>query len=87
MLYAAAAGINQQGGIMFVVDALGLSCPLPVVKTQKAMKEHAGEQLRVKVDLVTAREHIKRLGEDKGYQVQVTNDGDEIHLKLTPSVK
>ncbi len=69
---------------MFVVDALGLSCPLPVVKTQKAMKEHAGEEIMVKVDLVTAREHITRLAEDKGYRVTVKNDGDEIHLTLTP---
>ena len=72
---------------MFIVDALGLSCPLPVMKTQKAMKEHAGEELLIKVDLVTAREHIKRMGEDKGYEVQITNDGDEIHMKLIPSAK
>jgi len=70
---------------MFVVDALGLSCPLPVVKTQKAMKEHAGEEILVKVDLVTAREHITRLAEDRGYRIEVKNDGDEIHLTLTPA--
>jgi tRNA 2-thiouridine synthesizing protein A len=72
---------------MFVVDALGLSCPLPVVKTQKAMKEHAGEEILVKVDLVTAREHITRLAEDRGYRIEVKNNGDEIHLTLTPAAK
>lgn len=72
---------------MFEVDCLGLSCPLPVVRTQKAMKEHASEELLIKVDLVTAREHIKRLAEDKGYKVEIANKGDEIHLKLTPPAK
>ena len=69
---------------MFEVDALGLSCPLPVIKTQKAIKEHASEELLIKVDLATARDHIKRLGEDKGYTVEITEHGDEIHLKLIP---
>jgi tRNA 2-thiouridine synthesizing protein A len=72
---------------MFEVDCLGLSCPLPVVRTQKAMKLHPEEELLVKVDIATAREHITRLAQDKGYKVEVTNIGDEIHLKLTPPQK
>jgi tRNA 2-thiouridine synthesizing protein A len=72
---------------MFEVDCLGLSCPLPVVRTQKAMKEHPVEELLIKVDIATAREHITRLAQDKGYKVEVSTKGDEIHLRLTPPAK
>lgn len=84
MLYADVAGIRRD---MLEVDCLGLSCPLPVIRTQKAIKEHPSEELLVKVDIATAREHITRLAEDKGYKVEVKNQGDEIHLRLIPSVK
>ncbi len=72
---------------MFEVDCLGLSCPLPIIRTQKAIKEHPGEELLVKVDIVTAKEHVTRLAQDKGYNVEITNNGDEIHLKLIPRAK
>lgn len=72
---------------MFEVDCLGLSCPLPIIRTQKAMKEHPGEELLVKVDIVTAKEHVTRLAQEKGYKVDIMNKGDEIHLKLIPEAK
>ncbi len=69
---------------MFEVDVIGLACPIPVVRTQKAIANHPGEVLLVKVDAPTAREHVTRLAEGKGYNVKVETKGGEFHLELTP---
>lgn len=69
---------------MFEVNVLGLACPIPVVRVQKAIAAHPGEALLVKVDAATAKEHVTRLAEGKGYGVKVEQKGGEIHLELTP---
>ena len=71
---------------MFEVNVLGLACPIPVVRVQKAIASHPGEVLLVKVDAPTAKDHVTRLGESKGYNVKVEQKGAEIHLELTPKV-
>jgi tRNA 2-thiouridine synthesizing protein A len=69
---------------MFEVDVMGLACPIPVVRVQKAIAGHPGEVLLIKVDAATAREHVTRLAEGKGYNVKVEQKGGEIRLELTP---
>lgn len=69
---------------MFEVDVLGMACPIPVVRVQKAIAAHAGEVLLVKVDGATPKEHVTRLAESKGYSVESEEKKGEIHLKLTP---
>jgi tRNA 2-thiouridine synthesizing protein A len=69
---------------MFEVDVLGLACPIPVVRVQKAIAKHPGETLLVKVDSATAKEHVTRLAESKGYSVKAEQLKGEIHLELTP---
>ena len=69
---------------MFEVDCRGLSCPIPLVRLQKAMAAHPGETILMKVDSETAREHATHLAEDKGYTIKVTKKGDDIDLELTP---
>jgi tRNA 2-thiouridine synthesizing protein A len=69
---------------MFEVDTLGLACPIPIVRVQKAMASHPNEPLLVKVDSPTAKEHVTRLAESKGYSVKVEQLKDETHLSLTP---
>jgi TusA-related sulfurtransferase len=69
---------------MFEVDALGLACPIPVVRVQKAMASHPNELLLVKVDSGTAKEHVTRLAEGKGYSVKAEQLKGEIHLELIP---
>jgi len=69
---------------VFEVDVLGLACPIPVVRVQKAMAAHAGEVLLVKVDGVTPKEHVMRLAESNGYSVKVEEFKGAIHLELTP---
>ncbi|MCL2141175.1 MAG: sulfurtransferase TusA family protein [Dehalococcoidia bacterium] len=46
---------------MIEVDVRGLSCPIPVVRAQKAMATHPKEILYVMVDSSVAREHIENL--------------------------
>lgn len=69
---------------MFEVDTLGLACPIPVVRVQKAMANHPKESLLVKVDSGTAREHVTRLAENKGYAVKIEQLKGEIRLELIP---
>jgi tRNA 2-thiouridine synthesizing protein A len=69
---------------MFEVDCRGLSCPLPVMRTQKAMTNNPNDPLLVKVDSGTAKENVTRLAQSKGYSVKVTQLKDELQLELTP---
>jgi tRNA 2-thiouridine synthesizing protein A len=69
---------------MFELDCRGLSCPIPLVKLQKAIAAHPAEVIMMKVDTETAREHATRLAEGKGYKVNMTREGDDINLELTP---
>ena len=65
-----------------MVDARGLSCPMPVVMVQKALKN--GESaLSVLVDNQCAVENVTRFAENQGYKVEVTPNGDEFELKLS----
>ena len=65
-----------------MVDTRGLSCPIPVVMVQKALK-NAPARLEVVSDAQVAVENITRFAASQGYQVRVTPDGDEFKLLLT----
>ena len=51
-----------------MIDARGLSCPMPVVMTQKAVREEAPAVLEVLVDAQVAVENITRYARSQGYQ-------------------
>ncbi len=53
------------------LDCFGLSCPIPVVNTKKAIKDNP-EGLDVLVDNVAAKENVSRFGKAMGYNVEVT---------------
>ena len=69
---------------MFEVDCRGLSCPIPLVRLQKAMAAHPNEPILMRVDSETAREHATRLAEGKNYDIKMTKKEDEIDLEMTP---
>lgn len=53
------------------VDAIGLACPLPVVKTIKALEALTGPAtVETHVDNETAVQNVTRLAEGKGFQVR-----------------
>ncbi len=68
---------------MNTVDARGLSCPEPVLRTSNALKDlPAGEQLEVLVDTVTSRNNVERMARSKGYTVKVESSSDGFRLLI-----
>jgi tRNA 2-thiouridine synthesizing protein A len=51
---------------MVEVDVRGYSCPIPVVRTKKAMEQNPKEVLTVLVETVTSKENVSRLARSKG---------------------
>jgi tRNA 2-thiouridine synthesizing protein A len=72
--------------IMTEVDAKGLSCPIPVVKTKQAMESNPKDDITVLVDSNVAKENVSRLAESKKYSVNAqTTAQEEYKLTLKPS--
>ena len=67
------------------VDARGFSCPIPVVKTKKAIEENPGEPVTVLVESAVSKENVSRLAESKGYSVKVEEVEDGYRLIISPS--
>ncbi len=80
---------NMQKGMvinMFKINAIGLVCPLPVIKTKQAFS--LGEkQVNVVVDNDTAVENLKRFAQSIGADCTVEPSGDNFSLTLTASEK
>ena len=73
---------------MVKVDARGLGCPIPVVKTKKAIEANPDEVIEVLVETAVAKENVSRLAQSRNYSVQVEETaGDEYRLLLTPAKK
>ena len=66
-----------------MIDARGLSCPIPVVMVQKAVKQGAPEKVEVLVDSETCVENITRFAGNNGYAIAVEKDGADFRLTLT----
>jgi len=72
--------------IMTEVDARGLSCPIPVVKTKQAMESNPKDDITVLLDSNVAKENVTRLAESKKYSVNTqTTAQEEYKLILKPS--
>lgn len=72
---------------MVEIDVKGLSCPIPVIKTKKAMEENPKDTISVLIDSNVAKENVTRLAESKKYSVKIEEAGtEEFKLLLTPSV-
>ncbi|MGM0168983.1 selenium metabolism protein YedF [Enterococcus sp. AZ135] len=54
---------------MFKIDALGKACPLPVIETKKALREH--EVVQTLVDNEIATQNLKKMAEQLGYIYQM----------------
>ena len=56
---------------MITVNAIGDACPIPVVKTRKAMETIKGsEVVETLVDYEIAVENLKKMAGQMGYQVK-----------------
>jgi len=72
---------------MVKVDVRGFSCPIPVIKTQKAIEENPKEILMVITETGVTRENVSRLAQSKGYTVKIEEVGDDFHIQLIPPGK
>ena len=72
---------------MIEVDFRGFSCPVPVVRTKKAMEQNPKEVLTVLIETVVSKENVSRLAQNQGYSIKVEENSDEYRLTLTPSGK
>lgn len=66
-----------------MIDARGLSCPMPVVMVRRELDKNHPSDLEVKVDNRTAVENVSRFAGNNGYQVEVRSTDDEFTLILT----
>jgi tRNA 2-thiouridine synthesizing protein A len=69
---------------MIEVDVRGFSCPIPVVRTKKAMDEHPDDQLSVLVETAVSKENVSRLAESRGYAIDVGEVEDGFRVLLSP---
>ena len=69
---------------MIEVDARGLSCPIPVVRTKKAIEGNPKEQVMVLVESAVSKENVSRLAESRGYSVEIESVEDGFRLSLSP---
>ena len=63
-----------------MIDARGLSCPMPVLMVQKAVKNGSPRELEVTVDNQCAVENVTRFARNAGYAVTVAEQGEEEFL-------
>jgi len=61
------------------VDARGLSCPQPVVLTQKAIKE-GKTSFEVLVSNVVSKENVIRCVQNNKMKAEAVEDGDEFKI-------
>jgi tRNA 2-thiouridine synthesizing protein A len=69
---------------MVEVDVRGFSCPIPVVKTKKAIEENPKEMITVLVESAVSKENVSRLAQSQGYSVQVEEIEDGFRLRISP---
>lgn len=67
---------------MDVVDARGLACPVPVMRTKEALEK--GGPLVVLLDNHTACENVSRFASSAGCSVDITQREGQFELTLTP---
>ena len=65
-----------------MIDARGLSCPMPVVMVQNEVKKNAPAELSVMVDNQVAVENITRYASLQHYTVAVAEKDGEFTLTL-----
>ncbi len=67
------------------IDARGLSCPKPVVKTKKALEEY--DEVEVLVDNEVAAQNVKKLGIKMGGNVTMVKEKEELYKLVITDFK
>ena len=64
------------------VDARGLSCPVPVIKTKQALEKPDEGEVVVLLDEEVAKENVTRLADSLGYTVEASENAGEFTLTI-----
>ena len=64
------------------IDARGLSCPQPVILTNRKIQEMRKGVFEILVDSDTSRENISRLARQTGWNIEVKRENDDYCLVL-----
>lgn len=67
------------------IDARGLSCPVPVIKTKKALEDN-GNVLTI-VDNEVAKENVTKLVKSMNYSFNVIEDNGEFYIDINKGVE
>lgn len=68
------------------VDARGLACPMPVIKTKKALEEIQHGELEVLVSDNTPKENVLKFAKSAGCEAEVIKDeAEDIVIKIVKS--
>ena len=65
-----------------MIDARGLSCPMPVVMVQNEVKKSSPNELKIQVDSMVCVENITRYANSQKYDVEVEKKDGEFELTL-----
>ncbi len=68
--------------MQLIIDARGLSCPIPQMKTMAAIRSNGWAEIVVWVDEVAARESVVRAAKALGLACRVEGEGGEFRLTI-----
>ena len=63
-----------------MIDARGLACPAPVLKTKKMIENENPESIKVIVDNEAARQNVSRFLESQNFDVSVEQEGEDFRI-------
>ncbi|MGL5989938.1 sulfurtransferase-like selenium metabolism protein YedF [Cetobacterium sp.] len=67
---------------MIKVNAIGLTCPMPVILTKNALKSLVEGSIEVTVDNKISKENIEKFSKEMGYFFNTKNDGDIFYIEI-----
>lgn len=69
------------------VDARGLSCPIPVIQTKKALESLKEGSVRTIVDNETAKENLSKLAKSMDYRYTVSENRGDFYIDIFKELK
>jgi tRNA 2-thiouridine synthesizing protein A len=69
------------------IDCRGLACPIPALKTKKALDTIESGQILTIVDNNAAKENITRLANFMGCDINLEKKGADFYLTITKTKK
>jgi len=68
--------------MQLIIDARGLACPIPQMKTMAAIRSNGWAEIVVLVDEAAAKESVERTVRALGLPYHLKRDGEEFRLTI-----